>query len=276
MTLDREEYVEQAYFFRALRERMQQNMSTQELLAALKQELLATTKLPMAVDFLSGELRLTGGFATAMAQMSHYFTPFQTFVIREAEKDAGKFDFRVGLEILEREAEYKSKQPTPQGVFIFQFEILCRNRLGYDLGLEAIAGDPVFNDDWREWILNVRRQVGLIDFADMIYVRSEHYERGPDDPVRPVLFGRKEGQIALAHRRRDPLFLFSSLQRHLGYPAVPRSAQQEQDRYVIPALQRRIERLETRIKLMEEEVRGGINLAKFYGERKNDQKQEPQ
>ena len=40
MPLPREEYVEQAYFFRTLRERMQQSMSTQELLEAVKQELL--------------------------------------------------------------------------------------------------------------------------------------------------------------------------------------------------------------------------------------------
>ena len=43
MLLDREEYVEQAYFFRTLRERMQQSMSTQELLVAIRQEILATS-----------------------------------------------------------------------------------------------------------------------------------------------------------------------------------------------------------------------------------------
>ena len=33
-------------------------------------------------------------------------------------------------------------------------------------------------------------------------------------------------------------------------------------------LQRRIERMESRMKLLEEELRGGINLARFYGEKK--------
>ena len=47
MPLDREEYVEQAYFFRTLRERMQQSMSTQELLEAINQEILSTTSCPM-------------------------------------------------------------------------------------------------------------------------------------------------------------------------------------------------------------------------------------
>jgi hypothetical protein len=37
MLLDREEYVEQAYFFLTIRERMQQSMSTQDLLVAARQ-----------------------------------------------------------------------------------------------------------------------------------------------------------------------------------------------------------------------------------------------
>ena len=64
--LNREEYVEQAYFFRTLRERMQQDMSTQDLLGAIRHEVLTTTMLPFALDFMAGELRLTGGFATAI------------------------------------------------------------------------------------------------------------------------------------------------------------------------------------------------------------------
>jgi len=119
--LDREEYVEQAYFFRALRERMKQDYSTQELLVALKQEVLATTKLPMALDFMAGELRLTGGFATAMARMSHYFTPYQAFVIAEAEKENGRLDFAVACEILQLEAEYRAHNASPQGIFVYQF-----------------------------------------------------------------------------------------------------------------------------------------------------------
>jgi hypothetical protein len=262
--LDREEYVEQAYLFRAMYERIQQNLSTQELLVALKQEVLSTTKLPMALDFMASELRLTGGFATAMARMDHYFTPFQTYVVSEAERDDGRLDFRVALEILRREAEYRAQGATPQAVFVYQFETLCRNRLGYDRGLAAIADDPIFDADWRAWILTVRRQVGIVDFADLLYVRSEHYKESRGEPERPILFGRKEGQIALAHRQKDPLFLFSALQRHLGYPAVPRAQAEEAQRYTIPMLQRRVERLETRIKLLEEELRGGINLGRFY------------
>src|SRR4051794_40257128 len=104
--LDREEYVEQAHFFKTLAERNELGMSTQDLLVMVREELLSTTKLPMAVDFLNGELKLSGVFHPAMAKLSHYFTPFQTFVIGEAENDRGRFDMLMALQILGREAEY--------------------------------------------------------------------------------------------------------------------------------------------------------------------------
>jgi hypothetical protein len=269
MPLDREEYVEQAYFFRTLRERIQQGMSTQELIVAIREEILSTTKLPLALDYLAADLRLTGRFHRAMARLSHYFTPFQTFVMQEAERDEGKFDMRIALEVLEREAEYRAKGGSLQGFFLYQFETLCRNRLGYDRGLEAVAADPAYDDAWREWIDTVRRQVGIIDIADLIFVRSEHYRNLKGETGKPVLFGEKEGKIALANRQKDPLFLFSALARHLGYPSVPRPRQQDPEGQLLQVLQRRIERLEQRLKLLEEEVRGGINLARFYVDPKN-------
>ncbi len=262
--LDREEYVEQAYFFRSLRERMQQDMSTQDLLEAIRHEVLATTDLPHALEFMASELRLTGGFATAMARLPHYFTPFQAYVVGEAERAEGRFDFRVALEILQREAEYRMESAPPQGIFLFQFETLCRNRLGYDHGLEAIAGDPMFDDDWRAWIRTVRRQVGLVDFADMIYVRSELYRKTRGKAEKAILFGEKEGKIAQANRRKDPLYLFSALSRHLGYPIVPRPKPEDMQRYILPEMQRKVERMEARLKLLAEELRGGINIARSY------------
>ncbi len=269
--LDREEYVEQAYFFRVLNERMRQHMATQDLLVSLRDEVLSTTKLPMALDFMAAELKLAGGFASAMERLPHYFTPFQTFVIAEAESEKGRFDFRVALEILERDARYRSENATPQGVFLFQFESLCRNRLGYDRGLEAMSRDPMFDDNWREWILTVRRQVGLVDFADLIYVRSQHYvnqrqrrQLDLEGPEKPVLFGEKEGKIAFANRQKDPLWLFAALERHLNYPTVPRPQRADESKELLPGLLRRMDRAENRLKLLEEEQKGGIDLSRFY------------
>ncbi len=270
MLLDRDDYIEQAYFYKTLRERMRQGLSTQELLVSIRHELLSTTKLPMALEYMVAELLLTGGFATAMAQLDHYFTPFQAYVIGEAELQEGRFDFQVALEILQREAEYRSGEPTRPGLFLYQFEVLCRNRLGYDRGLAAVAGDVFYDEAWREWILTVRRQLGLVDLADLIYVRSENYRKKPEEADRPILFGEKEGRIAAANRHKDPLFLFSALARHLGYPSVPRHRPEETTEQILPLLQRRVERLETRIKLLEEELRGGINIAKFY-KKENDE-----
>jgi hypothetical protein len=79
-----------------------------------------------------------------------------------------------------------------------------------------------------------------------------------------VLFGEKEGKIALANRRRDPLLLFAAMQRHLNYPSVPRAKKADESVNVLPTLLRRVERLETRLKLIEDEQRGGIDITKFY------------
>jgi hypothetical protein len=114
--------------------------------------------------------------------------------------------------------------------------------------------------------------VGIVDLADMIYVRSWDYIRRrtqpnqtPPTPEKPILFGEKEGRIAWANRHKDPMFLFAALQRHLAYPAAPRNKKIDDTVELVPRLIRRVERLETRIKLLEEESReGGIDITKFY------------
>lgn len=269
--LDREEYIEQAYLFRVLCERLPQNMPLQELLLQTRDELLATTRLPMAVDFLRTELEHSGCIAPGMDRLAHYFTPFQTYLVREAEDDRGRFDLRVALAVLRAEAGYRAEGIRPQGLFLFQFETLCRNRLRYDRGLGAIAEDRSYSNEWREWILTVRSQVGLVDFADLLYLRSDYFQiqrkrrSGTDlEPEASVLFGEKEGRIAHANRAKDPLYLFAALQRHLNYPAVPRPQPVDDSLQLIPRLMRRFERLEMRIKLLEEEEREGIDISKFY------------
>ena len=278
--LGREEYVEQAHFFGVLAERLGENIPAQEVLESVREEVLATCKLPLAIDFMLAELRHEGVLGPAVAHLSHYFTAFQAYIVMEAENMRGRFDFRVGLDILRREAEYRSGQPSRQGIFLYQFEALCRHRLGYDRGLTAIAHDPAYDDKWRDWILSIRHQVGIIDMADLIYVHSDFYHtrkqredgtpgKAPQDQSRvlsdAVLFGEREGRIALANRRKDPLFLFSSLHRQLGYPEVPRPPKPNEEENLLPQLARRLELLEKRITLVEDEQRGGIDLTKFYG-----------
>lgn len=268
--LGREEYIEQAYFFKALLQRVGGASPLQELLQQTKFELLSTTKLPMAIDVLQAELKHRGQMHTGMSVLKHYFVPFQVYLVAEAEQDRGRFEYKTGLQILAAEADYRSKESmNRQGLFFFQFEAVSRNRLNYDRGLIAIAEDPFYDAQWRQWILNVRKQLGLVDLADMIYSRSELFQqrRSADSsqPQDPVLFGANEGKIALANRRKDPLFLFAAMQRHLGYPEVPRLIPPDPLPSLVPQLQRRIENLESRLKIIEEEQRGGLDITKFYG-----------
>ena len=272
--LDREEYIEQAYLFRSFGERITAGIAAQEALAAIGEEVLATSKLPLAIGYLVGELKLVGTLSTALARLPHYFTAFQTFVIAKAEEEGGRFDIRTAVSILEREATYRSEGATPQGLFFYRFECLSRNRLDYAHGLAAVADDGIFDADWKDWIGMVSRQVGLIDLADLVFVRSPEYWRlekrealraGRDggDPDRPILFGAKEGRIARANRGKDPLFFFAALQRQLGYPSIPRVKSVAPSAESPALLARRLERLEMRVKLLEEENRGGIDLSRF-------------
>src|SRR5437660_6433345 len=157
--LDREEYIEQAYLFRTFRERVQENLPAQEVLERLHEEILSTTRLPLAIQFLATELKHTGSLASGFARLGHYFTPFQSYVVRQAEEDRLRFTIATALLLLEREAQYRVAGPTKPGLFVYQFESLSRNRLGYDDGLIAMAGDPIFDDDWRTYLDQVRRKL---------------------------------------------------------------------------------------------------------------------
>jgi hypothetical protein len=267
--LDREEYIEQAYFFRILRERILENMPIQEVLNHVHEEVLSTTRLPLAIQFLSSEVKHTGLLSSGFARLPHYFTAFQTFTIQQTEDEKKRFSIEVGLLILEREALYRAGTPTQPGLFVYQFEALSRNRLGYDEGLVSLEADPFFDHDWKAFVGMVHRQVGIVDFADLVYLRSHFYvqeqrrqEPAYEPPVAP-LFGEKEGKIARANRGRDPLYLFAALQRQLGYPEVPRPKPRDDLTAKLEVLKVKIKELETRIKLVEGELRGQVDLSEF-------------
>jgi len=272
LRLDREEYVEQAYFFRVFRERLEDNTPSQEILESIREELLATTKLPMAIDFLKDEVKHTGKLSTGMVHLPHYFSAFQTFVMEAAEAERGRFDQIIAFKILEQEADYLAKTPISAGLFIYQFECLARNRLGYDRGLEAIASDPMYDDDWRTWIRLLRRELGAVEFSELIYRRSEHFQEDLRRKKRdaeftvgyPLFFGVQEGRIAKANRGKDPLYMFAALQRQLDYPAVPRQQRAQKGPIIHPVLEERLKRLEQRIKILEMETQGKLDLSQFY------------
>jgi hypothetical protein len=265
--LEREEYIEQAYFFHAFRERLLDGLPAQEILARIGEELLATTKLPLAVSFLHAEIKVAGVMGPAMARIGHYFTAFQTHVVTQAESDLSRFAMEQALLVLEREAKFKTEAPALPALFVYQFEALSRNRLGYTQGLAAMAADPLYTEDWHDYILTLRTRLGDVDFADLIFVRSEHFanERRRINPgftpKFPTLFGEKEGKIARANRGRDPLYLFSALQRQLGYPQVPRPRRPDELEARVALLEQRCAQLENRLKLAESEIQHDVDLS---------------
>ena len=58
--------------------------------------------------------------------------------------------------------------------------------------------------------------------------------------------------------------MFAALQRHLGYPAVPRTPRARSRPVFEPQVEFRFQRLENRLSLLESEVQGGIDLSRFY------------
>ncbi len=173
--LEREEYIEQAYFFHTFRVRLADGLPSQEILSRIGEELLSTTKLPLAVSFLHGEMKGSGLMGPAMERITHYFTPFQAHVVSQAESDMSRFAMEQALLVLEREAKFKAEGPALPALFVFQFEALARNRLGYTKGLAAMAADPLYTEDWSDYILTLRSRLGDVDFADLIFVRSEQF-----------------------------------------------------------------------------------------------------
>src|SRR5690606_3349457 len=115
-------------------------------------------------------LQLKGKLGEGMARLAHYFTPFQAFIVRRAEDEESRLDFRIALRILEREAEFRAggTEIQPAALFIFQFECLARNRLGYDEGMLAVAADPAYPESWKTWIGRIRFELGTVDFADLV------------------------------------------------------------------------------------------------------------
>ncbi len=270
--LDREEYVEQEYFFRVYRERLLESVPSQEILQTIHEELLATTRLPLAIDFLRAEILHHGRISGAMTRLAHYFAPFQAFVIRCSEEDESRFEQLTALRILELEARYRARSPGMAGLFIYQLECIARNRLGYSDGLKAMSDDPLYSDDWRRWILRLQAELGTLELAELIYRVSEHFytrratgrSKQADADRGLVLFGEQEGRIARANIGRDPLYLFAALQRHLGYPSVPKSVVNDDNERLPKALEVRLQKIEQKLKILEMETKGGLDLSRFY------------
>ena len=232
--LEREEYIEQAYFFHTFRERLLDGLASQEILARIGEELLSTTKLPLAVSFLHIEMKGTGQMGPAVERINHYFTPFQAHVVNQAETDLSRFAMDQALLILEREAKFKAEGPSLPALFVFQFEALSRNRLGYTKGLAAMAGDPLYTEDWVDYILTLQSSGWATSTSpDLIFVpvravcsASRQAASNPEFiPKFPILFTARRKERSARNRLSDAIrCTFSRHCSSSATPEVPRPA----------------------------------------------------
>ena len=233
--LEREEYIEQAYFFQSFRERLVHGLPSQEILERVGEELLTTTKLPLAVSFLASEMKHSGLMAPAMVHIGHYFTA----VPGPRGRPGGRWRTQPVLHGEQARLHPGTRQgPSSRpetsslaGLFVFQFESLSRNRLGKSTpgASRRWRRTPHYNEDWRDYDPPLQTRLGDVDFADLIFVRSlptSSLERRRRDPglhaqVPHPLRRPRKGKIARCNRGRDPMYLFSALQT--ASSAIPRS-----------------------------------------------------
>ena len=233
--LDREEYVEQAYFFRTFRERSPTTCRRRTSSTRVHEELLTSTRLPYAVQFLAAELKHTGLARHGFAKLPHYFTAFQAFVVAAGRggEDAVP-DGRPRSWCSNARPRTAPRQPTQAGAVRLPVRDDRPQPARLPRRLRRDDGRPVL----RRRLAGIHRRTGRGRSATSTSPTSstcgrsctciEQRRANPAfEPPLPPLFGEKEGKIAKASRGRDPLYLFAALQRQLGYPEVPRYKQRD-------------------------------------------------
>ena len=124
-----------------------------------------------------------------------------------------------------------------------------------------MQGDPSYDAVKREYVDTVRRQIGLVDFPDLIFLRSDYYVElcngGRIRNTQPR-WGAAFRRLVQARKRtltagRDPLYPFAAAQRQLGYPEVPRPKPRRHGFGRSRRCRRKLREMDLRIKLMESE-----------------------
>ncbi|MCA9081490.1 MAG: hypothetical protein KDA58_13085, partial [Planctomycetaceae bacterium] len=69
---------------------------------------------------------------------------------------------------------------------------------------------------------------------------------------------------------KDPLYMFAALQRQLQYPAVPRPKPVQRQFVFDPPVESRFQRLESRLALLEQDLKGGVDLTPFMKRQQDD------
>ena len=160
-----------------------------------------------------------------MSRLSHYFLLIRPLSFNRLKMIAVDSTCKLPwLSCNRRQISYRIRRPR-------SFSINSRRlrRLPFDR-TSAMAKDPIFDPDWSEWIYIVRRQVGIVDLADLIF--------GERSLFRAVSATWPKVMRSLATKRADrwaigtnPLLLFAALQRHLGYQSC-RDLNQQMNRRI--------------------------------------------
>src|SRR5262249_22518596 len=126
-----------------------------------------------------------------------------------------------------------------------------------------------YDEVWRAFLALGGKQAGTVGVADLVYLRSGVYVReqrlgGPphDPPLPPVVWG-EEGENGKANPRPGPLYPVGAAQRQLNYPEVPRARPPDDLSNKVLTLQAKFRELEMRLKLVEGELRGQVDLSEF-------------
>ena len=136
-----------------------------------------------------------------------------------------RFSMEQALLILEREAKYKSENPARRPVH-FPVRVSVAKPAGLHPGTgAAMSADPLYTEDWRDYILMLQTRLGDVDFAKphpsyYAHFVKERRKTNPEfEPKYPTLFGEREGKIARANRGRDPVICW----HWTASLAIPRS-----------------------------------------------------
>ena len=142
-------YVEQAYFFRTFLKRMADNMPAQEVLESLHQELLSSTRMPMAIQFLATEIKHSGLLATGLERLPHYFTKFQAFSSPEAEDEGRRIIMPTARSSSSRRRRNQANPDRP-GCSSTSSKHSSEPPRYLD-GIIAMEDDPLYDADWTEY-----------------------------------------------------------------------------------------------------------------------------
>ena len=156
------------------------------------------------------------------------------------------------------------------GLFIYQFECIARNRLGYDRGMKAISDDPFFDKTWRDWILRARLRFGDDRFrpAHLLPLGAVSGRAAETTPRLQAVVSHSVQRAGGADRQGQPREGSALYVR--GVAAADRASRRspppgERDGPIIhPALESGCSESRRGLSFSIREVKGEFNLSDFY------------